>query len=158
MRALWLTVFASALGITFAPTGRADDADALSPSREPEPAPEASSLILGPADATYVFEAAGRSGYASTPIRGGVSPFGAGFGARAGVDLWHFYLGAGVMDYLGGSDVGATDHALLAGVELGYNLPVGRYLTIRPLVGVGDTLLSHTEPGAAAPATVDVVT
>ncbi len=111
---------------------------------------------LAPSERTPIFELAARSGYVAPPIRGAVNPFGAGFGARAGFDLGHLYLGAAVMDYLGGSDVGATDQGLLLGAELGYSGRVGRYVTIRPQLGVGDTRLSHTEPGTGGG--VDVVT
>jgi hypothetical protein len=105
----------------------------------------------------YLFEAAGRSGYASAPIRGAVNPFGAGIGARLGFNISGVYLGATVTDYLGGSDVGATDQALLFGVELGYSLRLGRYVTLRPQVGLGDAILSHSEP-VVTPNGVDVVT
>jgi hypothetical protein len=118
--------------------------------------PAAETRVVAEVPKRYLFEAAGRSGYTSTPIAGGVNPFGAGFGARAGFNLWGFYLGGSVVDYLGGSDNGATDQALLVGLELGYSVRVLPYLTLRPLVGVGDTILTHSEPSSSAP--VDVVT
>jgi len=125
------------------------------PPRPLEPDRDVGATLAGATDTLYLVEAAGRAGYATAPIRGGVNPFGTGFGARAGVNLGHVYLGASVMDYLGGSDNGATDQAVLAGVEVGYDGRIGRYLTLRPLLGVGDTILSHTEPGIGG--TVDVV-
>ncbi len=150
---------------TLAGAGRADDLAASTATEDAPPSlrtDETTPGILGAIDGRYLFEAAFRSGYVTPPIRGGVNPFGAGFGARAGFDLWHLYVGASVMDYLGGTDVDATDQALLVGLELGWNGRVNPYLTLRPELGLGDTILSHTEPGtmsvAATPGTPDVVT
>jgi hypothetical protein len=103
-------------------------------------------------------ELGGKLGYMTPPIRGGTTPFGAGFGARLGVAASGFYAGASVVDYLGGSDIGITDHALLYGAELGYGfrleLPAsGEFFVIRPQIGVGDAAISHTDPTQ-----VDVVT
>jgi hypothetical protein len=92
------------------------------------------------------------------PIRGGVNPFGLGFGGRLGFNISGFYFGASGMDFMGGSDVGATDQAWLFGGELGYNLRLGNYVTLRPLLGVGDALLSHTEPPPPRGSHVDVIT
>jgi hypothetical protein len=99
-------------------------------------------------------EMAGRFAYASAPIRGAVNPFGAGFGVRIGYVLSALYLGATASYYLGGSDVGASDRALLFGAQLGLGIPLGTHVTLRPTFGAGDVALSHTEPLAA----VDVVT
>jgi hypothetical protein len=97
--------------------------------------------------------------YTSPPIRGGTSPFGAGFGARVGVNVSGFYAGLGALYYLGGSDVTLSDRALLYGLEVGYGFrvqPVSwAWFTVRPLVGVGDAAIAHTDPSLAK---VDVVT
>jgi hypothetical protein len=129
-----------------------------------EPPPD---IAIAPPVRTYVFEAAATAGYATVPIRGGVNPFGAGFGGRLGLNLSHLYLGVTLTDYLGGSDSGATDRALLFGGEVGYSGTFGRHLILRPLLGVGDTFLYHREPGsgggaltpgATTPGAPDVVT
>jgi len=104
---------------------------------------------------TYVFEAAARSGFASAPIRGAVNPFGAGFGARVGFNLSRVYLGATIIDYIGGADLAATDQALLFGIEAGYSVPLGSLFTLRPELGIGDAILTHNEPITSA---ADVVT
>jgi hypothetical protein len=105
------------------------------------------------ADEGDLFEVAGRAAYVSPPIHGGVNPFGGGFGARGGFVLSGFYVGGTFMDFLGGSDGGATDQALLVGAEVGYGFRLSRYLTLRPSFGVGDAIVSHTEPSGG----VDVV-
>ena len=131
-----------------------ESADTREPDRPSPPTP--------PRDPTlpYLFEIGARSGYVSAPIRGGVNPFGLGFGGRFGFNVSGFYFGASAMDYTGGSDVGATDQSWLLGGEFGYNLRIGLHLTLRPQLGVGDTVLVHTEP--STPGTtkghVDVVT
>ena len=94
-----------------------------------------------------MFEAAARAGYLSTPIRGGVNPFGTSLGARVGVDVGPVYVGASLLDCMGGSDSGATDRALLPGIEVGFSAHISQYLTLRPMVGLGDAILTHTEPG-----------
>lgn len=108
-----------------------------------------------PTPPSYVFELAGTAGYATPPIRGGVNPFGTGLGVRGGFIVSGVYFGASVMSYFGGSDSGASDQALLFGIELGYSLRPSQYLTLRPKVGFGDTILTHTEPPVPG---VDVVT
>jgi hypothetical protein len=117
----------------------------------------AAALLLvarpGTADDGDHFEIAGRAGYVTPPIHGGVNPFGGGFGARAGFVLAGFYVGGTVMDFLGGSDGGATDRALLVGLEAGYGLHLGSYVTVRPRLDFGDAILTHTEPGTS----VDVI-
>jgi hypothetical protein len=110
-------------------------------------------IVLGlerPAGAGETLELAGKAGFLSAPIRGGTTPFGAGFGGRFGVDLARFYLGVSVVDYLGGSDVSLSDHAMLFGVEVGYGAPVATFgssrLVLRPQLGVGDAAVIHTDP------------
>jgi hypothetical protein len=143
--------------------GHADE-----PPREASPAPtDEAPLSLAPASPEplvapplthYLVEGAARGGFISSPIRGGVNPFGGALGARAGVNLGHVYVGASFMDSLGGADNGATDTALLAGVEVGYSFTLSRAVTLRPAFGLGDTILSHTEPAHGGTTTVDVVT
>jgi hypothetical protein len=104
-------------------------------------------------------ELGGQASYLTGPIRGGTSPFGAGFGARVGADIAGFYVGIGALYYLGGSDVTLSDRALLYGFDLGYGFRLhpftGATFTLRPLVGLGDAAVSHTDPSLAK---VDVVT
>jgi hypothetical protein len=104
--------------------------------------------------AEFPLELGARAGFATAPIRGGVNPFGAGFGLRVGYVLSNVYFGAAATYYLGGSDVGASDRAILFGTALGYGIHLGDYVILRPLLGVGDVAVTHSEPLA----TVDVVT
>jgi hypothetical protein len=154
----WLAVVTAALVATLAPTVRAYDDD---DGNEPAPTePERPARPSRPRDPSlpYVFEIGVRSGYTTVPIRGGVNPFGLGFGGRFGFNVSGFYLGASMMDFMGGSDVGATDQAWLFGGDFGYSLRVGPYLTIRPQLGVGDVLLLHTEPATPGRGPADVIT
>jgi hypothetical protein len=145
-----LTLVLVCLSSAFDGSGRAE------PEPVEAPVPPEGETTTSTMPPTYVFEAAGRAGFTTAPIRGGVNPFGLGFGGRIGFDFWRLYLGASFMSHLGGSDtVGATDQALLFGLELGYNGRIGRYLTLRPMLGVGDVILSHTEPIVGS---ADVVT
>lgn len=118
----------------------ASELDAESPSSPPTP--------------RYPLELGARAGYGTAPIRGAVNPFGAGFGARVGYVVSDVYFGARATYYLGGSDVGASDQALLFGGAVGYGFHLGELLVLRPSLGVGDVAVAHTEPLA----TVDVVT
>jgi hypothetical protein len=121
------------------------------PARAQEPA-------APPATVGVEGELAATASYVSPPIRGGVNPFGAGFGGRLGIAYDDWYLGIRVIDYLGGSDVDLSYRALLYGVELGYGIrfPIlaGSLLTLRPEVGVGDAAVYYTNPALTA----DVVT
>jgi hypothetical protein len=105
------------------------------------------------------FELGAKVGYLSPPITGGTSPFGAGFGGRIGFSISGFYVGASVVDYLGGSDIDISNRALFYGVEVGYGLRVplssSTFFTLRPQVGVGNAAIMHTDPSTAK---VDVVT
>ena len=111
------------------------------------------------AEASWSVELGAQAGYSTGPIRGGTTPFGAGFGARVGVVIQGFYAGVNVLDYLGGHDVTLSDRALLYCIDLGYGfrLPAftGGTFTLRPQLGVGDAAISHTDPSLAK---VDVVT
>jgi hypothetical protein len=101
----------------------------------------------------------GRATYVSPPIRGGTSPFGAGFGGQLGFVASHVYVGAAVVYFLGSSDVSIKDHALTYGLELGYEIELVHVgngnLLLRPQVGGGGAALYHTDPSTAK---VDVVT
>jgi hypothetical protein len=102
---------------------------------------------------SYAFELGADLGYATAPIRGGTNPFGASIGARAGFAFSHFYLGAALTYYFGGSDIDLSDRALLFGAEGGYDFVVvrsqTRSLIIRPQVGIGAAFISHTDPSLA---------
>jgi hypothetical protein len=107
---------------------------------------------------TVEVELAGEVAYVTPPIRGGANPFGAGFGARIGLDLSGFYIGASILDFLGASDVDVSYRALLYGFEFGYGFRVaafgGAFLLLRPRLGVGNAAIYYTDPSLP----VDVVT
>jgi hypothetical protein len=103
------------------------------------------------------FEVAAKGGYATPPISGAVSPFGLGAGGRLGLVISNVYLGAGAIDYLGGGEGGATEHAVLYGVEIGYGIHLGDALVLRPTFGVGGSALLYTEPPTATAGRADVV-
>ena len=149
-------IAAGAALVVNARVGRAqEDYDFPDDRSAPTPVPVVDTSPRTPP--VYVFELGGRAGFATVPIRGGVNPFGPGLGARAGLVLSNVYFGATVMSYFGDSDGGATDQALLFGLEAGYGIHVGPYFTLRPQLGLGDMILSHTEPPPAT-GRVDVVT
>ncbi|HEX3345271.1 MAG TPA: hypothetical protein VHS09_11895 [Polyangiaceae bacterium] len=113
---------------------------------------------LGPID----LEVAAKVGAGTNLSNGGpINPLGLGLGGRAGVAFFGFYGGVDVVDYLGGSQTlnpagsaGASGtkesaHALMYGLDLGYNLKVA-VLTLRPLLGLGNFELS-TSPGSTNP-------
>jgi hypothetical protein len=103
-------------------------------------------------------ELAGEASYVTPPIRGGATPFGVGFGARAGLELSGLYVGVRILDFLGGRDVDVSYRAMLYGLDLGYGIRLpafGRAVwLVRPPVGLGDAAVSYTDPSLAA----DVVT
>jgi hypothetical protein len=106
---------------------------------------------------TVSFELAAHTEYTTVPIHGGTNPFGVGFGGRFGVVVSDLYLGATIVDYLGGSDVTLSDRSLLYGGVVGYGLRTslaGVHLIARPELGVGDAAVSHTDPSKV---TADVV-
>ena len=112
-----------------------------------------------PTQKTWDVELGAAASYTSGPIRGGTSPFGAGFGARLGLQISGFYAGISGLYFLGGTDVTLSDRALLYGLDLGYGFRfqpfAGGLFTLRPLVGIGDAAISHTDPSLSK---VDVVT
>jgi hypothetical protein len=105
------------------------------------------------------WEVAGVVSYLTPPIHGGTTPFGAGFGGRLGFVASNVYVGAKVIGYLGGRDVDLSDNAVVAGVEVGYALRLvtfgSGHFALRPELGLGDAIVSHTDPSLAK---VDVVT
>jgi len=126
-------------------------------------APPAPAPARTPSDALlqkrgYDVELGARVGYATAPIRGAVNPFGVGFGGRAGIALGGLYLGASLVDYLGGTDVDLADAALLYGLEAGYGwrwrVLARSALTLRLRLGAGNAAVSHTDPSQRK---VDVV-
>lgn len=106
------------------------------------------------------FEIGGVASYLTPPVHGGTTPFGLGFGGRVGFSFSDIYMGASVIQYLGGTDVDTSDRALLYGMEFGYGprFPAfgGAFVTVRPTVGVGGAAVSHTDPSLLSKA--DVVT
>jgi hypothetical protein len=82
---------------------------------------------LGPVDLEVAF----KGGY-------GTNDLSAGFGGRAGISFFGIYAGANVVDYIGKS---GAPHQLQVGAEVGWGLKLS-FVTIRPLLGIGDTLSS----------------
>lgn len=109
-----------------------------------------------PSTSTIDFELGGAFAYTTPPIRGGTSPFGMGFGGRAGLAFASgVYIGLSVIDYLGSKDVDVTDTALLYGLDLGYGFrlastPEGGRLTLRPQIGAGGLTVFRTDPSLTA--------
>jgi hypothetical protein len=107
---------------------------------------------LGPID----LEAGGKVGVGTNPQSGGINPYGLGFGARAGVALLgSLYGGVSFVDYLGSSQSGVSEHALLYGIEAGFGIKLFS-LVIRPQIGLGNASYSsdlgssshlYVEPG-----------
>lgn len=116
---------------------------------EPRPAAAQDAVLVGPKE-TPPWEVAGVASYQSAPIRGGTNPFGAGFGGRFGRSFGRLYIGANVVDYLGGTDVDLQARALLWGGEVGFSfrrsLGGGLSLLVRPGLGVGAAMLFYTLP------------
>ena len=156
------------LAVALPHDARADDGWQVQESDPPEPIGSSRTEALAggskaepvdPADKPVQVELSASAAYGSAPIRGGTSPFGAGVGGRFGLDISGVYVGASALYYLGSSDYGLSDRALLYGLELGYGFHFhwlgNSLITIRPLVGFGDAAISHTDPSLAK---VDVVT
>ena len=112
----------------------------------------------------FDFELAAVADYLASPISGGTNPFGLGVGARFGAGFKGIYLGASFVGYLGSTDVTLSDQSLLIGAELGYGFVLvdsARYhlrVVLRPLVGVGNANVTHTDPALAQAVAPDVVT
>jgi hypothetical protein len=98
-----------------------------------------------PAASPTHFELFARGGYMTTPVGGGVTPFGFGGGAGLGLSIGAVYVGASVVDYAGASDdAGTSEHALLYGGEVGGNARAAPWLTLRPFVGAGGASITHS--------------
>jgi hypothetical protein len=132
-----------------------DDSPRGGPVGTDEPPPP----TTAPSSTSFHAEVGAEVAYVTPPITGGTNPFGLGFGGRAAITVENIYLGARVVDFLGGSDVDVSYRALLAGVEAGYDfrirLGAGTFLVARPQLGIGDAVIYYTDPALAK---VDVVT
>jgi hypothetical protein len=135
------------------PAESAPDAHAVLPADAETPPPASSAKAVE-------VELAGGVAYVTPPIRGGATPFGAGFGARIGLDVSGFYIGASIVDFLGAKDVDVSYRSLLCGGEFGYGFHArafaGGVWVLRPRLGVGDAAIYYTDP--TLPLKVDVVT
>jgi hypothetical protein len=149
--ALLALVAGSAAGVLFVGDARADVAVVPSTTVESPPLEPVASKP------DWDFELGGKIAYLSPPIRGGTSPFGAGFGGRAGFAFSQVYVGLSVVDYLGSKDVDVTDTSLLYGAELGYGFRLvrvnGNVLTLRPQVGAGGISVFRTDPSTSSTGT-----
>jgi hypothetical protein len=135
-----------------ATTGPSTTSEAIAPEAR------ASEGLPPPSTSTLDFELGGAFAFTTPPIRGGTSPFGMGFGGRAGLAFSSgVYVGLAVIDYLGSKDVDVTDTALLYGLELGFGFELAdapeAKLTLRPQVGVGGVTVFRTDPSASAATT-----
>jgi len=137
------------------PSAYALDDDAP-PSQTPPPAdsPALGSAQGAAAASPAVFEFGARGGYVTPPIRGGTTPFGAGFGGRLGFNAGNVYLGISIVRYLGGTDVTLSNYAFVYGAELGYSFPIARVLSgsliLRPHVGGGAASIFHVDPSTTS--------
>lgn len=98
---------------------------------------------LGPID----LEAGLKVGFSTNPDKDlGYNPLGFGLGARAGLDIFHIYLGGSFVHYFGDSAntvLGkfSTSQNLVGG-ELGYTITALPIIQIRPQIGLGDAIQS----------------
>jgi hypothetical protein len=95
---------------------------------------------LGPID----LEIAAKVGYGTNAN----DVLGVGLGGRAGVSFFGLYGGVSAIDYLGKSVNGVSVHSFLYGAEVGWGFKIS-LVTIRPLVGFGDAVLSVSLPATA---------
>jgi hypothetical protein len=117
-------------------------------------------------------EGGARVGFGTTPDSTGPNPFGLGVGGRAGVSIFHVYLGFSAIHYFGtSSDLSGpgaagqfstsslTYSSTLVGGEFGYSITGIPLLTLRPQIGVGNAAFSfgdasqnhlYLEPGLVA--------
>jgi hypothetical protein len=121
---------------------------------DPPAEPRAESPAAPATPPAWSFELGGAITYATAPIRGGTTPFGLGFGGRAGFSTSHVYFGLRVLDFLGGKEIDVTNTALLYGAEAGYDVGLGSIsagaFTLRPRVGGGGISVSRTDPSTIA--------
>ena len=105
-----------------------------------------------PPVAAPTFELAAVASYLAPPIRGGATPFGAGFGGRLGVGFGRVVVGVAVVDYLGSTDVDLSRRSLLYGATIGFTIdaahPGGLTFAVRPGIGAGGLTLFYTTPNA----------
>lgn len=98
---------------------------------------------LGPIDV----EAGLKVGFSTNPDKDlGYNPLGFGLGARAGLDIFHIYLGGSFVHYFGDSANTAfgkvsTSQNLIGG-EIGYTITALPIIQIRPQIGLGDAIQS----------------
>jgi hypothetical protein len=150
-----LAVVAASVAVTVAPAASAQE----------------TSAYLAPAAHETEWEMAAKASLLTPPVRGGTTPFGAGFGGRIGVTLADVYVGISAVDYLGATDVDTWSHGVLYGAEAGYGFRSrtrgGISFILRPQLGAGGVTIFRTEPSAASAATstkartravVDVIT
>jgi hypothetical protein len=109
---------------------------------------------LGPVD----IEIGGKAGLGTNPTSTSLNPLGFGIGGRGGLSFFGLYAGVDVMYYLGGSENvpggSISEHTLMYGVDLGYNFKIA-ILTLRPLLGVGNFVVSHSgEDGSGSASNV----
>jgi hypothetical protein len=160
VRSLELATLVAAFMVvtTVARDAPADEARAPSPATTGGPEAPATELLPPPSTSSIDFELGGALAFTTPPIRGGTSPFGMGFGGRAGLAFSSgVYVGLAVIDYLGSKDIDVTDTAILYGLELGFGFklvdaPAAR-LTLRPQVGIGGVTVFRTDPSASAATT-----
>jgi hypothetical protein len=114
---------------------------------------EREARALGPID----LEAGVKAGVGTNPESTGPNPYGVGLGARAGVGIFHLYLGATAIHYFGGSfDFPApistkVDYSsTLFGVELGYTISAIPLVDIRPQIGLGSASFSASSNGTSS--------
>lgn len=104
---------------------------------------------LGPVDV----EVGARAGVATKPDSGGASPFGLGFGGRAGLSFFHVYAGLSGIHYFGSSSDLLTPHGVvtsqysstLIGLEVGYSITLGPKVLIRPQLGIGNASFAFSD-------------
>ena len=153
MSRLHLVRLLCALSVAVLTSAHEARADEQKPAEMPETA--AAEPLSSPP--SWDFELGAKVAYTTPPIAGGTSPFGIGFGGRAGFLISHVYVGLTVVDYFGGKDVDVTETALLYGAELGYDLRLAEvgagYFKLRPRVGGGGVSIFRTDPSLAATAT-----
>ena len=139
------------------PSAPDDEPSSPPTSTQPEPeAPQESEESSTPIH----FDVGGDALYVTAPIHGGANPFGDGFGGHAALTFGHVFVGARVVDFLGGTDVDVSYRSLLAGAIVGYELRAplssSTELIVRPEIGAGDAVVFYTDPSLLAKA--DVVT
>jgi len=148
-------VVAAAVLVTLGGVARAQDGEAAPPPAPAPPAPaaaaapdpgEAPPTTPPPPPSSTRWELAAGGAYMTAPIPGALTPLGGGVGGRFGVDVSGVYLGAASTYFFGGTDSGASETTLLFGGDLGYSVRVSSDFTLRPLVGLGGALISHSEP------------